>query len=379
MFSTPPHRKRHHSGSTLSELQSKYRRLISTGVSVATGVPEPIVSGVARILFPEQQTRMVKQDTIGQRSSSGYVHRSNHGKGSSAKRISPLCTFEYIVPDHSDQTNGGKQTALLLGNDAPNTLGISYSLGLFGPSDILQMAKQTFSVINDPTGATTSSTTKGQKVLVTKGMAEYYITNNSTVEAVLKLYELKVRRDVTTVNNLSYQDPITAWRKGATQSYVYGNLVEGSQDPTTYLDSQPFDSRVFCEAYKVCKVTKINMSPGAVHTHRVIQYHDKWIDISRFYDIDAAGALTSDMRYIGNLSTLTMAVFHGLPETITATGIPTTGGVKISVVTKTKYKYYIGATIAPIHFAYSDLATTAIGGLEAVAEATDTVVVDSQA
>lgn len=385
MFQTPPSRKRKHSGSTsYSERQSKYRKLISSGVSVATGVPQPIVEGAARILFPdlepEPNSRMATGQIASVRNTRTVVRGKKYRKQAKiARQISNLSAVHvYRVTQGQRVTtfHTGRQMYTTLGFDAGATNPVTGNLGL-GLLNVGDLNKvQSLIAGNLAVG------TLGYRFVIKKAVSEYMLTNSTTGNITLTLYDFVPRKDIYAVANSNVYPPDLAIFTGMTTTWQAGNITQAAatqytdSDPASYPGVTPFASSLFCSFYKVIAVKKLCLSPGVCYKHVVCSYPRKIWDDNAFFDKSVANVAATDIAYLAKHTVLTMMYIEGMPSHgPTPNFFVTTGLAAVDVVQNKTYMYAYGPAPQRSLQTFADLPTNI--AVDNVPEATGVFVTES--
>lgn len=180
--------------------------------------------------------------------------------------------------------------------------------------------------ISQKLSANTANGYKSNLFLLRGCTVETRFTNQDKGNVEIILYDLTVRRDVT-VADQGALNPLSAWSTGLTEDASGSSTTVAAR---TNLGSTPFDSKLFTQYYKVMKTTKLILSQGASHIHKV---HIKG---SRMMD----AALVNREQYLRGLTHLTIAVVNGFPlnDQTTKTNV-TTGVAAVDFVTTVRIQY----------------------------------------
>lgn len=145
------------------------------------------------------------------------------------------------------------------------------------------------------------------------------MTNQCNAPVFVDLYDVVARQDLST--DTSYQSPSETWASTA-------------QNPT-YYGADPFACQEFTEAFKVLRITRINLTAGETAEHRC-NYKAEQI----FSRADL-GFLTQDQASLAGLTHFVMMVTRGAP----ADADNTTVGSAITKVAYIVQKTYKTQTI----------------------------------
>jgi hypothetical protein len=168
------------------------------------------------------------------------------------------------------------------------------------------------------------------------GKMEFYFTNATNYPVILWIYDCVPRKDIAT-GMTKIATPVTAW------GYGYANEGGTGSDQSSAVFATPFESKLFCENYKVINVKKILMGGGDLHEHRVVNIQKNWIDSARYTDQGGTATIT----YLRNYTVMTFAVVSGTPihdaSNPTTQANVTTGPAHIDYVCKKEYIYKVGS------------------------------------
>lgn len=198
---------------------------------------------------------------------------------------------------------------------------------------------------------------------------EYMLTNSTNANVIIWLYDIIPRKNVYNTDT-AWQVPQNAWQNGIRQQAGTGGSV-GTQ---FNIGSKPFESKLFCETYKVRKVTKIIMAPGALHRHIVRSTQRRWFTDAQYNNLfNGTTVVPSSTNYwIGGRTVLTMMVMMGAPAHSFASADAqhvSSGLGAIDMITTKTYEYMYSATAAKTVY-WSDQVPV-VGDLEVVPEAGD--------
>lgn len=186
---------------------------------------------------------------------------------------------------------------------------------------------------------------------------ESRIKNMTNVPVQIRLYDMVVRRDAVAATN----DPLTAWTQGLTDEAAPG---VGSTLGRAFPGAEPFESRFFCETFKVLKKTTFHLGPGSEHLHKISGNPPYINDRS----------LTSRYSWLAKRTRFLMIVVEG---GVTDQGpVPAPFGVNYSkhavdIVTEYKVKFYGLEKSRTIYSAFTDLVNILAGNEMTITEDTD--------
>jgi hypothetical protein len=178
------------------------------------------------------------------------------------------------------------------------------------------------------TGAGGSGSRDSYKYLLKDVTGFTIYTNQSNGNVNLKLYDVICRKDL---GSGSAVDPSSAWYNGITDNVTTGTVSSVS---STNLGATPFMSPLFCQYFKVLKVTSIILAAGQSHHHYVKRTLNRMINDEL-------------LTYYVNLAYLThytVAAAFGYPENDTTTNtIVSTCAVGIDTVSEFKFRWAYSA------------------------------------
>lgn len=171
------------------------------------------------------------------------------------------------------------------------------------------------------------STANTRRMMVKSAVANYRIRSATNMPIKITLYDCWYRRDRQGTLLL----PSQAWANGLLNENVtiLGNPNNNSQG-NTFAGATPFQSQLFCQVFKVAKVTKFTLHAGSEHMHRV--------------SIKPGGTLsqeyTSNWFAYKGLSYVLMAVIEGpVIQDSTAPFNVSYGIAEADIICETKYNF----------------------------------------
>lgn len=271
-----------------------------------------------------------------------------------ARKLMQSALMNKWTSSTSQQTaiNSGKQVVDMLGRDGP--AGTTVGQGLYSTQDIKALVGVAATLQVSP-GLTTVG--PGFHILPFKGKIRYVVSNASTAVVTVWFYDIVPRQNITNVTT-AQSDPIVAWRKGSTTSFLNSNITDVSAiDVSTYPYSTPFASREFTEWYRVIGVKKVVMAAGVLHEHVVTSRQVRWIDSTSYLDIIAAHNADSDLTWRAKSTILTMIVALGMPVQDTTGGDAhiETAALHLDILTYKEYKFKVGSPATPQFYTYNDV------------------------
>lgn len=140
-------------------------------------------------------------------------------------------------------------------------------------------------------------------------------TNVTNQACWFDIYDLRARHDMKTTATEDF-DPIPSWIEGLAQ---VDPDTGGGEILTSWVGVTPFLSNLFCQRWNVKKVTRVELSPGGVHTHLIHWAPNEFIRRNRWRDInEASGTAAARLNdYLEHLSHTVMVVQGGVPAIIT--------------------------------------------------------------
>lgn len=364
-------KRRRSSATTQSQTPGKHIRFLDDfvegAIDYATGIPGAGAGAhaVYDYLTAPPNYKMAPYVSAASAGRSRFVHRPRSSKKSRrvARQITNLSAiheYRVVQAQRNSTTIVGRQLYAELGVDAGGTNPVTgnAAIGLLNFGDLQYIR-------NLIQGAPAVGTV-GIRFVIPKAIASYDLTNSTTGNIDLWLYDFVPRRDVHTQTNSNVFPPNLAFYTGMTTTFQGGNITQAGSaqfaatDPACYIGAKPFDSSLFCSWYKIRKVKKVCLQPGQCYNHTVKIYPKKVFDDNSFYDTSVANVAASTLQLIQNLTVVTLAVFYTSAAHSTAGGNPpTTGLPAIDVVTTKRYFYAWGPAQLRTLNTYTDLPTVA--------------------
>lgn len=100
--------------------------------------------------------------------------------------------------------------------------------------------------------------------------AKVYASSSNTTSMFLDLYECVARKDIPQVAAGTQGDPNALFASSLPSKALWSGSGSGALT-TSSLGVTPFDAPAFCEQWKIVKVRRIKLEPGATHS---IQFRD---------------------------------------------------------------------------------------------------------
>nr|WMC00977.1 capsid protein [Cressdnavirus D_HF4_1386] len=267
-----------------------------------------------------------------QRSSAGQsgLTRSFRKRSSFMKGFKKVLAPQYLntVTQSQVRANVSRQGVTLFQAYTGST-GVSTPYLMQGTVDLADC--QEILASTEPTAATQGSlnnfTGRTRRMQLMHCKAKYTIKNQTNVPVEMWLYDCVLRRDSTG----TIQGPDTDWVNGLADEAVSISGVTNANAQQGLLPGQrPFESQLFCQRWKVSKVTKFVLDPGREHIHYVT--------------IKPSGLLNNELlrSYNGlrGLTTTVMPVVKGglVQDTTTPFNI-TYGPAEVDCITEVQYKF----------------------------------------
>lgn len=293
-------------------------------------------SGFSLSQIKRKQKRHRRQGGGSGGSNSGF---STGRKSSIRKYVKFMSKGNYTY--NSDQiftTALGKQTPVVLGNNC------------YVP-DVIQAIKQTVTAAGSPLPAQNSM----QKFLIRECTSRYVVRNLSNQPMTIWFYDAMPRFDLEVNQTTAYD-----WNAGLIQELA----AVGSYN-TPFVT--PFQSKLFTQFWKVCKVVKKQLQPGEEHYHTVRNKCNWWVDYNRL-------AYTTSYVYANHRTIQTFAVAVGsIAKDVGGTNRATYCIVEAASLVSQEYKVSTFQAQQELAYANNTLLTTAIGIPTAILEDTDAV------
>lgn len=172
-----------------------------------------------------------------------------------------------------------------------------------------------------PNPVTSVGTVQSQPFIINKYEAFIELTNTTNIMIEVRMYDYVCRNDLYTAATPSI---LQQWQDG-----LYYEAAGAVRVNTSHVDSTPYDSQLFTQYFKIVKVTKVTLYPGAthVHTHRHNVHRN-------FYPL----RFVRTQGFIEGLSsgTIFSAVGQPVEATTGSAGAVTTGIVDLNVLVRYK-------------------------------------------
>lgn len=172
-------------------------------------------------------------------------------------------------------------------------------------------AEHTFTVgqLQDYFTQLTSGGSNTQRLYLKKATSEILISNATSSNTFVRLYELKARRDfMTTTNSAGALSTQAIWTAaGAFDQGLY-DVTSSTSNAATALGASPFQSKLFTQLWKVEKVFNIELGSGRSHKHT------SSYNVNRFITESSLGTTASRRNQIlGGITRAILIVTYGAP------------------------------------------------------------------
>lgn len=239
----------------------------------------------------------------------------------------------------------GKQAISILGSNGtyvtPTTL--ADSTGIYNKLDLAAIKAQIAS------GSPPASGAASVRFTVPHSRVDYYLTSTSNAVQMVYIYDVVPRVNIeigiTSTTPAQQQgdtavaDPIQAWRNGYPISFGGITAAAGADIPF----ATPFESKLFCEWFKVISVKKITQAPGDMHHHVVKSNQHRWISDAQWLTQTGStptSAFISTVNKFGRHTVLTMVVAIGGPvHDIDVNTAVSTAATGLDVISKKTYSF----------------------------------------
>lgn len=187
--------------------------------------------------------------------------------------------------------------------------------GAIGAQAVMSERFVTVGQIQDLFTQLTAGGSNTQRIFMRKVTADFLITNATSSNTFVRLYELTARRDfMTTTNSSGALSSSAIWTpEGAFDQGMY-DVSASTSNAATALGSTPFQSKLFTELWKVNRVYNIELGSGRSHKHMTTY------KINRFIDESILGTTASRRnQMLGGITRAVMIVTYGAPVNSDAT------------------------------------------------------------
>lgn len=234
------------------------------------------------------------------------------------KKVSWLNKMRKVFPANYSFTNVGARYQNTPGRQEYNVPGYS-----FDKNDL-----NTFYMGLIPGGSSSDKTGRSQRVLVESCHGQIIIRNQTNVQVMLTLYELKCIKSTST-------DPIGLI--GAGYREKFGSSIS---DEYGRVGASPTYSNEFNRCWKIVKSFKKTLDAGDVFTHKYYYKLGRTVDPVTFVSgLPGDSAANVVQNYQAGLTRCTMIRQHGIPVNTETGNIVTTSDAAIDVVYSEKKKY----------------------------------------
>lgn len=162
----------------------------------------------------------------------------------------------------------------------------------------------------------TSGGSNTQRLYIKKITADYLISNATSSNTFLRIYELMARRDFNAINATGSQtlsegaySSTPLWHPtGAFDQGIY-DITTSSSNAATGLGASPFQSKLFTSNWKVMKCYNIELGSGRSHKHTTTY------NLNTMISEDRVGKDVASRRcqILGGITRAVMIVAYGAP------------------------------------------------------------------
>lgn len=187
--------------------------------------------------------------------------------------------------------------------------------GAIGAQAVYADKYLTVGQIQDLFAQLTSGGSSTQRIYVKKVTADFLISNATSSNTFVRIYELVARRDFSiTTNSSGALSSSAIWTpEGAFDQGLY-DVSASTSNSATALGNTPFQSKLFTQLWKVNKVYNIELGSGRSHKHTVAY------DINQFIDESILGTVGARRNQIlRGITRATMIITYGGPVNSDAT------------------------------------------------------------
>lgn len=180
--------------------------------------------------------------------------------------------------------------------------------GSIGTQAVVSERFLTVGQISDLFAQLTTGGSNTQRIFVRKVTADFLISNATSSNTFVRLYELVARRDFAINTNSSGALATPMWTpEGAFDQGMY-DVSSSTSNAATALGSTPFQSKLFTQLWKVKKIFNLELGAGRSHKHSTTY------DVNRFVDETIMGTSGARRNYIlRGITRAIMIVTYGGP------------------------------------------------------------------
>lgn len=209
-----------------------------------------------------------------------------------------------------------------------NLLQNNAGLQLTATQNALFNVAEITTMVNQVLGGATPTGYRTAKILLKQVTSELMITSAETVSQRVDIYDVMLRKDLFPYNVLgggtTTITPDSAWSQGVVNE---GGAAANIQ----ILGTTPFDSQLFCEHYKIQKITHVELGPGQTHCHRVKYAPNRLFNADELYQ--------TNVTAFGHLTCYSLVVAYGSPVLNLAGTGATTAPARIMTIAKREYEF----------------------------------------
>lgn len=188
--------------------------------------------------------------------------------------------------------------------------GLSQPLKLFDFDDL----EDCYQALDDVMVFDDAANTAGRAnaaIYLNDAYATMCITNVTNFPVWFDIYDLRARHDMKNSSTEDF-DPLVSFTSGILEVDP-SEPVTGQMDPR-WIGVTPFMSQKFVQRWNVKKVTRVNLSPGGVHTHSIHWAPNEFIRRTRWKDYEeTAGNNRKINDYLEHLTHYVMIIQGGVP------------------------------------------------------------------
>lgn len=168
------------------------------------------------------------------------------------------------------------------------------------------------------------------KLYLRECTSKIFMTNQSNAPQYVDIYDIVARRDQS---GGSLYDPVSTIERGLAQTgYTNTNTTSVALDPT-FIGVTPFSSQMFCQWFKVLRVTRLNLAGGETAEHVVHTKPNKFFDFGSMVDTTYEG-------YVRYLTQFTLVIQVGAPDDATNTTV-SSANAKLDYICTRQYNTHV--------------------------------------
>lgn len=138
---------------------------------------------------------------------------------------------------------------------------------LLGASDMadMQLVLGSTEALPAQQGSANNTTPTTRRMMIQNARAKYTMKNMTNSPIEVTLYDVSARRDG--IN--STFSPVVAWENGLVDQTVAVGGTNANNQVELLPGAKPFQSQLFCQLWKVKRVTNFVLHPGSEHIHTI--------------------------------------------------------------------------------------------------------------